>query len=252
MSNTLVFDLEVVPCDFNSFEEEKKNYLLKSAKGDAEKEAELINNIVFSPFTSRLVCVGMLEYERYFNHSNFDRVGTMLINNENSSEPLPEGAAETADDTEKEKVEYIFGNEKEIIIKFWQLVKERKYDYFVTFNGREFDCPFIMLRSFLLGIKPARNLMEKSDFYFKDYHTDLLKEFTYYKGSANGATRKYNLDFYCKALGVQSPKAEGITGEAVGELFNTKQYYRLANYCLGDVTAEAKLYKKWKDFLNNI
>jgi DNA polymerase elongation subunit (family B) len=252
MSNTLVFDLEVVPVDLKSIDEDTQKYLLKSAKGDADKESELINNLVFSPFTSKLVAVGMLEYEKYFHHSKFDNVATLLINNENKSEPMPDDMATVQDDTPMDKVEYFSGTEKEIITKFWELLKERKYDYFVTFNGREFDCPYIMLRSFILGIKPSRNLMEKSDFYFKEYHTDLLKEFTYFKGSQNGATRKYNLDFYCKALGVPSPKAEGITGENVNELYNTKQYYRIANYCLRDVVAEAKLYKKWKDFFNNI
>ena len=252
MSNTLVFDLEVVPVDFNSVDDDTKKYLLKSAKGDADKESDLINNLVFSPFTSKLVAVGMLDYEKYFHHLKFDNVATLLINDENKNEPLPESETIYEDDKPINKVDYFFGTEREIIIRFWELLAERKYDYFVTFNGREFDCPYIMLRSFILDIKPSRNLMEKSDFYFKDYHTDLLKEFTYFKGSSNGATRKYNLDFYCKALGVQSPKAEGITGENVSELYITKQYYRIANYCLRDVVAEAKLYKKWKEFLNNI
>lgn len=252
MNNILVFDLEVVPYDFDTtYDEETKKYLLKSAKGDAAKEEEIKMNLVFSPFTSKLVAIGMLDVEKYFDHTKYDTVCSVLVNDENKEEPLPEGTDEIEDDQKLEKVQYIFGDEKEILNKFWALLKERNYRHFVTFNGREFDCPYIMLRSFIQNVKPSRNLMDKSDFNFKEYHTDLMKEFSYYKNVQHGAAKKYNLDFYCKMLGVKSPKGEGVSGEMVSELYSKKQYYKLANYCLGDVVAEAKLFRKWKEFLSN-
>ena len=121
---------------------------------------------------------------------------------------------------------------------------------YVTFNGREFDCPFLMLRSLILGIKPSENLMRGSDFTFKDYHVDLMKELTFNRHSPTGARRKFSLDFYCKQLGIESPKVNGVQGDKVKEIYESKQYKILADYCMGDVIATTKLFNKWTELLN--
>ena len=229
---TLVFDLEVVAHNFvTHFDVETKAYLLKYAKNDEDKQ-NIIDSLVFNPFTSRIVAIGMLDYK--------ENKGCVLLNTEKKMEI----------ESSKDNINYICGDEKTIVELFWKTLRDKGYNLFVTFNGREFDCPFIMLRSLILKIKPTFNLMSGSDFTFRDYHIDLLKELTFNRHSPSGARRKFTLDFYCKQLGVKSPKSMGVSGDKVGELFENKEYETLANYCIGDVYAEAELLKKWNEILN--
>jgi hypothetical protein len=107
-----------------------------------------------------------------------------------------------------------------------------------------------MVRSIFHRIKPGVNLMRGSDYTFRDYHIDLLKELTFYSHSGRGARRKFTLDFYCKKFGIDSPKRDGITGEMVGLLVSEKRYQELADYCIGDVKAENELFKFWNEYLN--
>ena len=65
-----------------------------------------------------------------------------------------------------------------------------------------------------------------------------------------GATRKFNLDFYCKAFSIKSPKSEGLTGLSLGPLFREGRYKEIADYCMGDVVATTELFKRWNDYLN--
>ena len=72
----LVFDLEVVALDYEtSYDEETKKYLIKYALGDPAKEKEAIEQLVFTPYTSRIVAIGMLDYHK--------DVGAVLVNTEN-------------------------------------------------------------------------------------------------------------------------------------------------------------------------
>jgi 3'-5' exonuclease len=178
------------------------------------------------------VAIGMLDL-------NKDK-GCVLVN---TDEPLELQA-------ERENINIICKSEKEILEIFWKTIRENGYNLFISFNGREFDCPFIMLRSFILGVEPTKNLMAGSDFNFREYHIDMLKELTFNRHSPTGARRKFSLDFYCKQLGITSPKENGVKGEMVGELFRNKEYKVIADYCIGDVFATAELFNKWNSILN--
>ncbi|MCX7834187.1 MAG: ribonuclease H-like domain-containing protein [Ignavibacteria bacterium] len=234
----LVFDIEVAPYDFHErYDEDTKDYLLKWANGDEQKEKEIIDSLVFSPWTSFLVAIGMLDF--------YENKGAVLINTEQEN---------NADKIELEKkydnINYYCRDEKTIIEIFWKTLRDKEFNLFVTFNGREFDCPYLMLRSLILRIRPTRNLMAGTDFNFREYHIDLLKELTFLKHAPTGARRKFSLDFYCKQLGIESPKSSGITGDMIGELYKNKEYQKIADYCIGDVMAEAELFKIWKEYLN--
>ena len=139
------------------------------------------------------------------------------------------------------KVEFLSGDERQLLERFWDNVQH--YDQFITFNGRSFDCPFVMLRSAILGVEATRNLMTYR--YDSKIHCDLLEQLTFYS-----ATRKFNLDFYCKAFGIKSPKAEGITGLDLAPLFHEGKFKEIAQYCLGDVQATAELFRRWDKYLN--
>ena len=61
--------------------------------------------------------------------------------------------------------------------------------------------------------------------------------------------RRFNLDFYCKVFGIDSPKAQGITGMDVARLLEEGRYRDIAEYCLRDVRATVDLYRVWKERL---
>lgn len=258
----LVFDLEVAPYDFDThYDEETREYLIKFAKTDEERE-KAIEGLVFTPFTSQIVAIGMMDYNK--------REGAVLVNAPKETVLDPSSklesekvldydvpkAEEGAEDEKiyKEenlsKLTYICGSEKVIIDLFWKKIKHEGYNMFVTFNGREFDCPFIMLRTFLLKSRPTYNLMSGTDFNIKGYHTDLMKELTFNKHSPTGARRKFSLDFYCKQLGIPSPKADGVKGDMVKDLYNNKEYQTIADYCFGDVVATGNLFNLWSKYLD--
>lgn len=229
--NILIFDIETVRDVFEELPDDVQNYLTKYADTD-DKKNEIIEAMSFNPLTSKIVAIGMLDYS--------SNKGCVMVNAENQTEPL----------NKYENFKYITGTECEIIKKFWDIVKGRNYNIFVTFNGREFDCPFIMLRSIFYRLKPPINLMLGSDWNFREYHIDLLKGFTFFTHSGRGARRKFSLDFYCQKFGIKSPKCDGITGDMVNKLYLEKKYQEIADYCIADVIAECELFKFWNEYFN--
>ncbi len=225
----LVFDIETVGYEFNSLSESQQEYLLRYAEQekDEKKREEKIEDakryLSLYPFTAKIIAIGML---------NTDTENVMV---------LYEGKENEEFKFEEKKVAYKSMTEEEMILFFWDCVK--KVDKIITFNGKSFDVPFIVLRSAVLRIKPSRNLIKSK--YDSLNHIDLLEQFTFY-----GITRKFNLDFYCHAFGVESPKSKGITGMEVKELYKAGRTKDIAIYCGEDVRATYKLYQIWNEYLN--
>jgi 3'-5' exonuclease len=138
-------------------------------------------------------------------------------------------------------------NETELLNEFWEVAV--RYESIITFNGRGFDIPFIYLRSALLDVRISRKDWLGYRFQVEP-HCDLLEQLTFYGVSGrDGAARRFNLDFYCKAFGIPSPKSHGITGMDVGRLMAEGRAWEVAEYCWGDVQATVKLYNIWKERL---
>ncbi len=220
--NSLVFDIETLSFPLESFDEKQQDYLLRFAQNDAERE-EAILKLNLYPLTARIIAIGMLNPDT--NH------GKVLFQSDTKEQF----------DSDDATIEFISGSEESILKEFWDAIA--RFDQFITFNGRSFDCPFVMLRSAILGVKPSRNLMPYR--YDTRIHCDLLEQLSFY-----GASKKFNLDFYCKQFGIESPKSHGITGLDMGSLFNEGRYREIAEYCIGDVRATAQLYQRWNSFLN--
>ena len=217
----LIIDIETLGFPFESFDDVQKVYLLKFAESD-EQRKEAIQKLSLYPTTAQIVAIGLLNPDT--------NRGEVLFQ---SDEP-----ADTF--SEDEQVHFQSGSERTILEAFWNDVT--KYEQLITFNGRGFDCPFLLIRSAILQIKPSRNLMPYR--YDPAIHCDLLDQLTYY-----GAFRKFSLDFYCKSFGIESPKSHGITGLDIGRLFAEKRFTDIANYCLGDLKATAELYRRWEAYL---
>lgn len=216
----VVIDIETLGYSFESFDASQQEYLLKFAETEEER-LEAIQRLSLYPTTARVIAIGMVNPDT--NH------GKVLFQ---SAEPMETRPTDT--------VQYITGSENDILGEFWNDVT--RYDQFITFNGRGFDCPFLLLRSAILNIRPTRNLMPYR--YESAIHCDLLDQFTFH-----GAFRKFSLDFYCKAFGIESPKSHGITGLDLGRLYEEKRFQDIAEYCLGDVRATAELYRRWELYL---
>ena len=56
----IVFDIETVGIDFDSFEEPTQDILLKNAKNQEEKQA-IKEGLGLSPLTAEIIAIGMLD-----------------------------------------------------------------------------------------------------------------------------------------------------------------------------------------------
>jgi uncharacterized protein YprB with RNaseH-like and TPR domain len=220
--SSVVFDIETLGFPPDNFDQVQLDYLMKFADSEEKRELEM-QKLALSPLTAQIIAIGMLNPE------------TM------SGKVFFQSDLRESFKSEDNKVEFISGSEKDVIQNFWKAAEH--YSQIITFNGRTFDNPFILLRSAILGVRPTRNIMPYR--YDSTEHCDLLDQLTFY-----GAVRKYNLDFYCKVFGIKSPKAEGITGLDMEHLFRDKRFHEIAEYCMGDVIATAHLFKRWNEFLN--
>jgi len=218
----IVFDIETLGYPLESFDSETQSYLLRFADSE-EKIEEVKKNLNLHPLTAQILCIAL------FNPDS--QKGKVFFQSDRNEEYF----------SDDKRCHFISGSEEHLLQEFWKIIP--KYEQFITFNGRGFDCPFVMLRSAKFGIKTSRNLMPYR--YDSEVHCDLLEQLTYYQ-----VTRRFSLDFYCKSFGIESPKAKGITGLDMRKLYEEKRFHDIAEYCFGDVLATAELHKRWNDFLN--
>ncbi|MCW5555147.1 MAG: 3'-5' exonuclease [Verrucomicrobiae bacterium] len=235
----LVFDIETSALPLENFDEAQQEYLLREAlkledePARAARREEILRQFNLWPFTARAVCIAML---------NADTLrGQVLFIADDYEEDAVEGGP----------VEFVpCADELELLTAFWDVAKH--YDEIVTFNGRGFDVPFLYLRSGLLNV-PITKKNWLGYRFATEPHCDLAEQLTFYGVSGReGAARRFNLDFYCKAFGIDSPKSHGVTGMDVNTLMAEGKYREIAEYCLRDVRATVELYRIWKERLAGI
>lgn len=218
----IIFDIETVGVDFEKMDAEIQEYFLKNAD-TPEKKEEAKSQLNFWPLTAEIVAIAMLNPDTDKGAVYFQAGGKKI-------EDFKEG-----------DIEYRAGSEKDVINWFWKAISS--YDQFVTFNGRQFDAPFLVMRSAVNKIVPLKNLMPYR--YSADIHIDLLDQMTFY-----GATRKFSLDFYSRSFGIASPKEGGINGAEVSKFYKERKYLDIARYCARDVGATKKLFEIWDKYIN--
>jgi 3'-5' exonuclease len=235
----LVFDIETSALPLESFDESQQEYLFRELERlpeESEREtrrAEIHRMFNLWPFTAQVVCIGMLNAE--------SQRGQVLFLADDFE----------ADAGEAGPVEFVpCPDELELLTAFWDVAKH--YDTVVTFNGRGFDVPFIYLRSAVLNVPISRK--DWLGYRFQtEPHCDLAEQLSFYNVSGReGAARKFNLDFYCKAFGIESPKSQGVTGMDVNDLMREGRYREIAEYCVRDVQATVLLFKIWQERLAGI
>ncbi|MBI4086725.1 ribonuclease H-like domain-containing protein [Candidatus Kaiserbacteria bacterium] len=232
---TLVFDIETIGEEWSALDETTQHMLTRwidrTAKSDEEHTAQLADlqdGLGFSPLTGSIVAIGLYDLEQ--------EKGVVYYRTDDT----------LADDLAEGAVLLKVRSEKQMLEDFWAGAKA--YDAFVTFNGRGFDVPFLLLRSAILGVKPTRDLMDGRYLYQQKgaKHIDLADQLSFY----GAVFKKASLHLYCRAFGIESPKAAGVTGDDVSALFREGKYETIARYNVRDIIATTELYKKWQTYLS--
>jgi len=236
--NKLVIDIETVGKNMEDTDDIAKDYFREWAESSAKEEKDIAvelekieEGFSFSPLTAEVVCIGMLNPV-----TNKGRVYYQ--------EPGNEGKKFNDNGIEFEAMA-----EPRMLEKFWADILS--YVEFITFNGRGFDIPFLMIRSAVHKIKPTKNLMSNrylNSQFSGSRHIDLQDQFQFY--GAVWGKRGYNLHMFCQAFGIISPKRKGVSGSHVKEMFQAKKYEDIARYNVDDLYATAALYKYWQEYID--
>lgn len=234
-SSPLIIDIETIGHDFDSFDSATKENLTRWIKAESESEEDyktalqnLKNEMGFSPLTGEIVVIGVYDQQQ--------EKGVVYYQAPDA------GHVETTEGS----ITYKPMTESQMLDAFWKGALQ--YRTFVTFNGRQFDLPFLALRSAVNNIRPTKDLNRARYIYQMApdaIHIDLYDQLSFY-----GASRKKgSLHLYTRAMGIPSPKTGELEGDKVSEFFKNKRYLEIAKYNAGDLIATSELYKKWEDYL---
>ncbi len=217
----MVYDIETVGVEFTELDDLQKEYFLQWSESE-EDEERVKSQTAFYALTGKVVTVAMI--------------------NPDSGRGRVYGVGEHTEVHEDDTEFFFVPDEKTLLTHFWSDVEE--YHQFITFNGRGFDAPYLLLRSAVNRVKPSIDIM---GYRYKSVpHLDLADQFTFF-----GATRKkFPLHFYCKAFGIESPKEDGMTGLDVPRYFKEGRVKEIAEYCLRDVEATTELLEYWDEYLS--
>jgi 3'-5' exonuclease len=216
----LVIDIETVGTPWEEHDPYVREYLIKGMN-EAEAEEEKRRGAL-SPFIGRIVAIGVVNAETGRSCAMYEVPGqTQVITRKDGNRTL------------------ISGTEKQILEKFWDYLD--KDDRFISFNGRQFDGPFLMIRSAIRGITPKRDLVGNR---YRFHPNCDLREVLNFNGTLNPRQIRFNLDLACKTFGIVSSKTEGMDGRAVETLYRAGRHEDIATYCLEDVRATCELYLK--------
>lgn len=231
----LVFDVETIGVDFDALDETTQESLTRWIKKESTGEEdyqialeELKGGLGFSPLTGEIVAIGVLDC------------------NKNQGAVYFQAPEQKIEEFQEDIFKFKQMTEKEMLEQFWKIAE--KYHEFIGFNSRAFDGPFLMVRSAYHGIRPTKNLSESRYLYQQRscVHIDLVDQLTF----QGNMRKKGSLHLWSNLFGIKSPKADGVTGDDVGQLFKEKKFLDIAKYNSGDLKATKELYEKWNNYLN--
>ncbi len=222
--STIAFDIEVAGFPWEEVDEITRGYLLNRER-DEERRDAVPERTGLYPGLGKIIAIGMWLVGE-------DR-GMMLLEGAKREEPR---------NWEKVPGAKIFrGDEAALLECFWSTVgrtkNQRTLPRLVSFNGRDYDGPVLMIRSAQLGVKPSRQMVPKR--YDMSEHCDLVEVFNFM-----GATRdRYSLEYWCRRFDIESPKGS-IDGSQVARVYRQGRIEDIGEYCLRDVRATAQLYQR--------
>lgn len=219
--NKLYFDIETIPASEESEEKLRYLYERKKAKHDNRMEEGDDEFMSFGDFFDktgtdgsfgRLVCIGYALNDK--------------------------------------PAEALSGDERDQLRKFWEIVAN--VDLFIGHNVRDFDLPFIMQRSMILGVKPTWVRFEEPGVSkykmtkfldFARYRSapifDIMWEWNHWKDKWDNKT----IEHIAIAMGIPTPK-QGIDGSQVYEFYKKGKEKEIIEYCKRDVETNRAVYKR--------
>ena len=134
--------------------------------------------------------------------------------------------------------------EKDLLRVFWNLIELMQRDgsnlsKIISYNGKRFDIPFILLRSVARRVEITHSLGYKGDF---DFHIDLWEEF-----SLGRKIKGFSIEIISKMLGIEYHRSGDFNGKLVWDWYKNKDYLNIAILCIKDVDLTEKIYKALKD-----
>jgi 3'-5' exonuclease len=216
---TLVFDIECVGKKFEELDEKEQDYLLNNLeKATEDKEEAKKKTGLYSIFGKVCAIAGW---------DTGEGKGKVLVISDKDIEP------------ENDKYEYIIcKDEKELLEKWWKMGED--YERFVTYNGDNFDFPYLVIRS---GVNRVKVPFEVRTWNNENRFLDLQKKI-------KQNNRGFKLEMLCKAFGLSNPKQDGVDGSEVANLYYNKEFKKIADYVARDVISTYDLYKLWKNFMS--
>ncbi len=155
------------------------------------------------------------------------------------------------------KVNSLNGNdEKALIVDFLKFINSHQ-PKLVSFNGRSFDMPLLMIRALRYNLScEAYYEVENRDLnknkwenyrsrYSDRFHVDLLDHIGEF-----GAVRGLKLDHLCTMAGL--PGKYDVSGDQVMELFYKNELDKIKQYCESDVLNTYWLYLKYELLKGNL
>ena len=224
----LAIDIETVGLEWDEIDEEVRSYLTNRGKKDRSEE-EVKSKLALSPGTGRIISIGMWRPK--------ENKGGVLLETSEDKAPSDEWA-----DLAEETMVYR-GDESEMLEEFWRYIS-RGVGRLITFNGRSFDGPFLMLRSAILGLEPTRSFSPYR--YSFTRHCDLAEVVSFF-----GARRLESLDFWCRQAGLESPKT-GMDGSEVGTAYREGKIEEIGEYCIQDARATAELFNVLEPVIDSL
>jgi len=155
------------------------------------------------------------------------------------------------------KVSSIDGaDEKEMISNFLQFI-DKHNPKLVSFNGRSFDLPMLMIRAMKYNLschaffEVENKMLNKSKWdnyryrFSHKFHVDLMDHISEF-----GAARGLNLNTLCMMMGI--PGKFDVSGDQVHTLFYEKKLEEIKEYCESDVLNTYWLYLKYELLKGNL
>ncbi|MEA3490809.1 MAG: 3'-5' exonuclease [Campylobacterota bacterium] len=145
---------------------------------------------------------------------------------------------------------YETDDEEKIIRHFFSFIED-KNPKLVSFNGRGFDMPMLLIRAMKYNLSipayfdqsnPQLNKSKWENYrqrYAEHFHTDLLDSL-----GSFGAVRNLKLDTLCTMAGI--PGKYDVSGDQVFELFYQGDIDKIREYCQSDVLNTYWLYLKYE------
>ena len=217
ISKTMVFDIETVGKKFEELDEAEQDYLLNNLEKATEDKEEAKKKTGLYSIFGKVCAIGA------FNPGS--KKGMVLLLGGKDLVP------------EKENYTYkIFETEKDLLTEFWKITTE--YELFVTYNGDNFDFPYLIIRSGINRVKVPFEVKKWGSEKFIDLQLKIKQ------------SHAFKLEMLCKAFGIENPKEAGVHGNDVNELFDNKDFQKIADYVARDAYSTAQLYLIWKEYMS--